>query len=300
MPVGDASGRGCELVGVFRVDSALDRVAFDMDIALDKRQALASRNHDLGSHNVNARDPFRHRMLDLDAGIHLDKIKLAVFVEKLKGSRAAVTELLDGGHTAFANSLDQFARNAGCRSFLDDFLVAPLHGAIALTQPDRVFVLVSQNLDFNVPGILQEFLHVNLRVAKSRASFGLGGLHRVEQRRFRVYHAHAATAAAARRLDDDGVANLFGNTLDEGRVGGQRALGTGHAGHTCLQHRLLGRDLVAQQANRLWRRANELETAFFDPLGKIGVLAQETVAGMNRLGVRHLSGRNNGRHVEVA
>ena len=46
--------------------------------------------------------------------------------------------------------------------------------------------------------------------------------------------------------------------------------------------------------------ADELESAGAADLGKIGVLAQESVAGMNRLGIGHLGGGDNPRHVQVA
>ncbi len=49
------------------------------------------------------------------------------------------------------------------------------------------------------------------RIAKSRARLGRGGLHRMNERRFGMHHPHAPTAAAARRLDDDGVAHRFGD-----------------------------------------------------------------------------------------
>ncbi len=48
------------------------------------------------------------------------------------------------------------------------------------------------------------------------------------------------------------------------------------------------------------RRADELETARAADLGKVGVFAQEAVAGMNRLGVGHLGGGDDPRPVQVA
>ena len=163
--------------------------------------------------------------------------------------------------------------------------MAALHGAIALTEPDGVFVLVGQNLNLDVPGVLQEFLHIDLRIAKGCTGLGLGHLHGVEQRRFGMHHAHAASTAAASGLDDDRVANLLGNALDESRISRQRAFRAGNAWHAGFEHGLLGRHLVAHQPNRLGRRADELEAAFFNALGKVGVLAQKTVAGVNRFGV---------------
>ena len=116
-----------------------------------------------------------------------------------------------------------------------------------------------------------------------------------------MHDAHAAPAAAARGLDDHRIADRPRHALDRLlRVVGQRAFRAGHAGHARLDHRLLGRDLVAHDADRLGRRADEGEAALLDALGEVGVLRQEAVAGVDRLGVGHLGGGDDRRHVEVA
>src|SRR2546427_6244917 len=76
-------------------------------------------------------------MLHLHAGVHLDEVELAVFKEELEGAGATVAQLLAGSGAALADLLDQAARNARSRRFLDDLLVAALHGAVALAQVDR-------------------------------------------------------------------------------------------------------------------------------------------------------------------
>ena len=91
-----------------------------------------------------------------------------------------------------------------------------------------------------------------------------------------------------------------GEQRDLARIFRQHALRSGHAGHTGNAHGLLGSHLVAHQPDRLRPRSDEDETGRFDALGEIGVLRQETVAGMNRLRIRDLGCRNDCRHVEVA
>jgi len=178
--------------------------------------------------------------------------------------------------------------------------VATLHRAVALAQVDGILVLVGQDLDLDVARVLQELLHVDRRVAEGSPGFGLGHLHRIDQRRLGVHHPHAATAAAAGGLDDDGITNALGRRPDLRRIVGQLTLGTRHARHTGLDHGLLGRDLVTHDADRLGRRANELKTGLLDALGKVGVLAQEAIAGVNGFSIGHLGSRDDGRHVEVA
>ncbi len=188
----------------------------------------------------------------------------------------------------------------GRRRLLDHLLVAPLHGAVALAQVDRVLVLVGQDLDFNVARVLEKLLHVHGRIVECSAGFRLGHLDRVDQCRFGVHHAHAAATAAAGGLDDDRVADGPRNALVGGGVIGQLALGAGHARHAGLDHGLLGRDLVTHRADVVGRRADELETALLHALGEVGVFAQETIAGVNRFGVGDLGRRDDRRHVEIA
>ena len=51
---------------------------------------------DLLIHEIEAGDHLGHRMLDLDAGIHLDEIEFAVLVEKLDRADALVIHLAHG------------------------------------------------------------------------------------------------------------------------------------------------------------------------------------------------------------
>ena len=99
--------------------------------------------------------------------------------------------------------------------------MAPLHRAIALAQVNSVLELIGHHLDFNVAWVLKKLLHVNRWVAKCSTGLGLGGLHRVNQRCFRVHHAHASAATPARGLDDDRVTHAFGDAAHLHRVIGQ-------------------------------------------------------------------------------
>ena len=87
-----------------------------------------------------------------------------------------------------------------------------------------------------------------------------------------MHHAHAAPAATARRLDNDGVANRACG-LDDflGHVG-QSTFTAGHTGHAGFFHGGLGADLVAHQTDCFRFRADENKTAFLHTLGKIGIL----------------------------
>ena len=148
MPEPDRARGGHErLVRVLGVDTALDGVAADLHVALGVRQLLARGDADLRPHQVDAGDQFGHRMLDLDAGVHLDEVELAVLVQELQRARAAVADRAHASTQRSPMSLRWRARDAGRGRFLDHLLVAPLHGAVALAQVDDVALAIGQHLE---------------------------------------------------------------------------------------------------------------------------------------------------------
>ena len=185
------------------------------------------------------------------------------------------------------------------RRFLDDFLVAALHGAVALAQVHDVAVVVGQHLKFDVPRLLQELLHVNLGIAEGGQRLGLRDADGIEQRGVGVHHAHAAAAAAARGLDDDRIADFLGDAEILIDIGAQRPIGARHAGNARRLHDLDGRDLVAHQADGFGARPDENEAALLHAFGEIGILRQEAISGMNGHRIGDLRGADDGRHVQI-
>ncbi len=147
--------------------------------------------------------------------------------------------------------------------------------------------------------VLQEFLHVDLRIAERRPRFGAGGRDGVAEVRLGVHDAHAAPAAAARGLDDHGIADLARDAHALVDVLAQRAAGTRHAGHPGGLHGLDGFDLVAHQADHRRGRTDEDEAGLLDRFGKIRVLRQKAIAGMDRRGVRHFRGSDDRGDVQI-
>ena len=97
---------------------------------------------------------------------------------------------------------------------LDELLVTPLRGAVALPEGDDVPVRVTQELDLDVPAAFHEPLEVDGSVAE-----GLLGLARRRgDRGWQVGRgidaAHAPAAAAGGRLDEQRIADLRGRPLE--------------------------------------------------------------------------------------
>ncbi len=76
---------------VFGVDAALHGPAIALHLRLGERQFLASGHADHQLHQIQASDGFGHRVLDLQAGVHLEEIKALVFTDhELHRARALV------------------------------------------------------------------------------------------------------------------------------------------------------------------------------------------------------------------
>ena len=148
--------------------------------------------------------------------------------------------------------------------------------------------------------VFQEFFEINLVAAESGFGFGLGGRHRINEGCFRAHDAHAASAAACARLDDDGVAHFLRNGENGFRIFGERTVASRNAGNARFNHGALRVHLVAHEADRVAAGADEGKTALFHPVGEVGVFRQKAVPGVNRFGVRYFRRRNDGRDVEVA
>ena len=96
-----------------------------------------------------------------------------------------------------------------------------------------------------------------------------------------------------------------GKPIDRARaqglgVAGDRPRRAGHAVHLGRGGDLLGLGLQPHLADGLVGRTDELEIAAPADLGELGILAQEPVAGVNRLHVGNLGGGDQPGDVQVA
>ena len=108
----DQAGTRHEGFRIFGIDAALDRVAGEQDVFLAQREFFARGDHQLFTHEIDARDHFGDRMLDLDACIHLDEIKMPVLEQELKRARTAITDALAGLDTYRADIRPLFVADA--------------------------------------------------------------------------------------------------------------------------------------------------------------------------------------------
>ena len=142
-------------------------------------------------------------------------------------------------------------------------------------------MVVGENLKFDVPRVLQEFLQIDLVVAECGQGFSLGYGDRAEQGGFAMDDAHPAATASSGRLDDDRVADVTGETCIFLIVFCQGPVRAGNTRNAGLSHGAYCGNLVAHESHGLRLRADEDKATLLNLLREIGVLRQESIAGMN-------------------
>ena len=218
------AGRRQEVaVGVLGIEADLDGMAVDAKLILRQRQPAAGRDHELPFDQVLAGDRLGHRMLDLQAGVHLHEVEGAVLVgDELDGARALVADRLGGGDGGLAHRLAPRRVHVGRRRLLDHLLVAALDRAVALEQVEAVAVAVGEDLDLDVARPRQVLLDQHVVVGERGLGLALGAGQGVGELRRLLDHAHALAAAAGRGLDQHGEADALGLLGQQRRATGRR------------------------------------------------------------------------------
>src|SRR5262249_866012 len=106
----------------------------------------------LPSHEIDAGHHFGDWVLDLEARVHFQKVETAVLIQQkldCPGVRVAhrASYRGGGGHHRVSN----LGRHREGRRFLNDLLMTTLNRALALDERQDRSVMVTEELDFNVP-----------------------------------------------------------------------------------------------------------------------------------------------------
>ncbi len=164
----------------------------------------------------------------------------------------------------------------------------PLQGALSLSEMDDISVRVCQDLKFDVPGVEQQLLQVDIAVAEGGLGLAPSSLQQAGQLLGFADLAHALAAATGGRLDQQWVADFLSDAdqLLVGKVAfSLRARDDRDAGR---RNSRTGDRLVAHRGDRRGAGANEDQPGVLDRLGKIPALGEEAVAGMNGASAAHL------------
>ena len=243
MPQG-ARGRQKPFGHIFGIKARLKRMAGDLQIFLRHWQRLARRHAQLPLDQIDAGDQFRHRMLDLQAGVHLHEPKpilaqpTRAIDDKFNRAGTGIANRLGRAHRRAPHRLAHRLGHAGGRRLFDHLLMAALQTAIALEQMHRAMT-ITKNLHFDMARLFDIFLDQHSRVAKGALRLALGTGQSIGKCLGTCDQPHALATAPGHRLDQHRIANL-GRALGQKR---RRLLGpmiARHHRHARLLHQRLG------------------------------------------------------------
>ena len=306
---GERAGLGGEALGrILGVDARLDGVALARGLEHGAREPLAGGDADLLLDQIDPGAHLGDAVLDLEPGVHLEEPQLAVGAgHELDRAGAHVADAADDAQgrreqllpAGLAGGAGEEGRGRG--RLFDDLLVAALHAALALAERHVAAPAVAEHLHLDVLGGADVALQVHARIGERRSPPIAAGRDRARELGRIVDDGHADAAAAARRLDQERVADALGLGGDrrhigrvDGPVGARRRRHAGRARH------LPRLDLVAEGVEHRGRRPDEGDARLGHAPREARVLAEQAVARVDALGAR-LEGRgDDGLGVEVA
>ena len=188
--------------GVFRIDPAFNGMPVQMNVTLLVPEGQACGDPDLFPDQVHACHLLCHRMLHLNPRIHFDEIKMIFPVKnKFHGSRAHVMNGSGGLERCLVNCFPLSGIQNPCRTFLHQFLIPPLHGAVPLTKLNNIALCITQNLHLNVMRMQNEFFKIQRSVSEGSSCFRLRTFKGVPDFRLVKGGPHSSSSASCRSLD---------------------------------------------------------------------------------------------------
>ena len=239
-------------------------------------------------------------MLHLQPGVHFEEVVVAVGIDneldRPGGEVIDGPRQVDGGPAHFGA---HFLIDERARRLFQDLLVAPLDGAFPLTQIDHVPMGVGEHLDFNMARLEDQLFEKHPSIAEARFRFRRTSAKGLVQFGSLHHLANSLAAAAGRGLEHHRVSDVLGEPRRLRRIGNGIGVARNrrHAGGL---GQLLGFNLVAERADGRGRRADERHLLGRQTLREGGVLGEESVSRVNRLGARLLDSRHDRIDIEIA
>ncbi len=287
----DRAGGGSEIVGgILRVDAEFDGVSQGAKVIEFGAEAFAGSDFDLLFDQVDPVDLFGHRMFDLDAGIHFEKVKVTGIInEELHRTGVFVLNgfgQFDGG---FPHAFAEIAIEKGGGRFFEKFLVAALDRAVAFADMDNFTALIAEDLEFDVVGFLNIFFQIDVGISEGFFCFHACGEEAFDEADVIVSGSHSFASAPRDGFDHDGIADLLCG-FDRFLLGSYRAIaswGDGDAGFAGI---FSSEGFISHSADRFGRGTDEADVAGLANFGEVGVFGEESVARVNGVNVSNFGG----------
>src|SRR5690606_26480873 len=153
----------------------LDGVAAHGHLLLGQRQWLAAGDAQLQVDEVQAGDRLGDRVLDLQAGVHLQEEDILAGDEELHGAGPDVAHPPGEADRGAGEQLPHPGGDGGGGSLLDHLLVPTLDRAVPLPQVEHGAVGIGEHLDLHVAPLLDVPLDQHGRIAEHRLGLPAGG-----------------------------------------------------------------------------------------------------------------------------
>src|SRR6185437_2412306 len=158
---------------------------------------------------------------------------------------------------------------------------------------------VAKNLNLDVTRPFNQLLYVQLAIAERSFRFARGiaegGIHLI----VRIDPAHALAAAARRSLEQNRITNFVRSSPRFSRTG-HRLLGSRNDRSTCRDGDPPRFGLRPKIANRIGGRPDKCDARCLAGCSELGILAEETVAWMDRVNPMLARGVENAVDTQIA
>ena len=207
---------------VLGVQTNLDRVTAWAVRFLAERMPLG--DQELQSDEIDAKDLLADGVLDLEAGVHLEEVRLAgrevrVRDEELDGACADIVDSLDSSARRIVEDLAHLVTDRRRRCFFDDFLVPALDRAVTVADDPARAVGVGHDLHLDVTRGRQVGLDEHGGVAERRQRLGACGCELTLEVLGVGDDAHTAATTARRCLDQQREVRLLALAASTLRIG---------------------------------------------------------------------------------
>jgi hypothetical protein len=222
-------------------------------------------------------------VLHLQARIHLQEVIAAIRSEhELHRARTDIACRFRNGTGICTHPRPQLVVDNGARCFLDDFLMATLDAALALTEMHDVAMRIRQHLDLDMPRFNDQLFQIHGVIAKRTSGFASRCSNCSGEFALLIHRAHPFATTASAGLHHHRIAQLS-RCGQELVITGIHALEPRHHWRTRLPRSFPRFDLQPHRANRSRWWADPRQASSGDSLGKPSVFSEESIARMHRI-----------------
>src|SRR5258708_3460382 len=131
-------------------------------------------------------------MLDLQTSVHFQEVEIFVFIKnKFHCACIIITAGTCDIYRRFAHRCPQSRRQDGGGSFLYYLLVPALNRTLTFKKMYDIPVLVTEDLELNVPRFRNIFFDEDRPITKGRSGLAYGAIHLLGEFLFIIYNPHS-------------------------------------------------------------------------------------------------------------